>query len=739
VRYRRWVTQGVLHWNKAFEKVGILNAIEVDYQDAQTGRNMKIDPEDVRYNFIRWLNNNQGTAIGPSRVNPLTGEILDADIILTDGWIRHFFRQFEEIMPAVAMEGFNSEALAWFAQHPNWDPRVRLTGPSRRQEVIRQLQVDSHLPMSGHPAGQVDSRMLGDDMYDGLIGNRSQTNGLCLAGDGLRLDIGLMRMELALQEFLAEEAAQEAAGEKKEEPKKDEPKAADGKDEPKKEEAKKDEPKKEEPKKDEPKKEEAKKEEKKDEPKKIDESMLDGMPESFIGPLLAELVAHEVGHTLGLRHNFKASSVYDLKQINSEEMKGKKPLSGSVMDYIGVNFNAGGGDKQGDWTMIGIGPYDEWAIEYGYTINGDLKQILSRVNEPELVFGTDEDVGGADPRARRYDFSKNPLDYAQDQVRLLKKERERLLKAFVKDGESWLRARQGYELTLSLQTRSVSMMANWVGGAFTSRAKKGDKNSPKPVEVVPADRQRAALKFVIDNAFVDEAFGLSPELLQHMNVEKWLDGDGRSAFTDEESWPVHDRVMGIQASALSMVLNPTTLRRVYDNELRVNADQDAVTLPEVITTITDSIWTELKQNPTKQFTSRVPMVTSLRSNLQREHVDRLIDLSVPGPFMTEAYKPISNLASVELTRVLGLVNRVLTEARDKVDPYTVAHLEKMKEKIQKTKDGQFIYNAADIKSSGGAFILFGKEGQPAAQPGLVIPALPFAPQAPAPAPAPAKE
>ena len=108
VRYRRWVTQGVDHWNKAFEKIGFLNAIEIDFQDAQTGRNMDLDPEDVRYNFIRWLNNDIGTAIGPSRVNPLTGEILDADIILTDGWIRHYYGQFSEILPAVAMEGFNA-------------------------------------------------------------------------------------------------------------------------------------------------------------------------------------------------------------------------------------------------------------------------------------------------------------------------------------------------------------------------------------------------------------------------------------------------------------------------------------------------------------------------------------------------------------------------------------------------------------------------------------------------------
>ena len=69
---------------------------------------MDKDPEDVNYNFVRWLNNDIGTAIGPSRVHPLTGQILDADIILTDGWIRHYQKQFSESLPKVAMEGYRA-------------------------------------------------------------------------------------------------------------------------------------------------------------------------------------------------------------------------------------------------------------------------------------------------------------------------------------------------------------------------------------------------------------------------------------------------------------------------------------------------------------------------------------------------------------------------------------------------------------------------------------------------------
>ena len=179
-------------------------------------------------------------------------------------------------------------------------------------------------------------------------------------------------------------------------------------------------------------------------PKRPAASLIDGIPEWFVGLLLSELVAHEVGHTLGLRHNFKSSSVYSLAEINNGTLKGKKPFAGSVMDYIPVNMSArmGKNPAKGDHTMIDIGPYDLWAIEYGYTFSKDLKKILARVAEPELAYATDEDTGGPDPLARRYDFSKNPLDYAKAQLDLVQYHRGRLLEKFVKSGDSWSKARR---------------------------------------------------------------------------------------------------------------------------------------------------------------------------------------------------------------------------------------------------------------------------------------------------------
>ena len=767
---------------------------------------MDIDPEDVRYNFIRWLNNDVGTAIGPSRVNPVTGEILDADIILTDGWIRHYKKQFNDVLPKIAMQGFSPQTMAWLAKHPKWDPRIRLAAPAQRDYVRTEIARTANQPLAGHALTKVDPGMIGDDEFDGLVGRVSQTNGRCSVTDGMAMDIAMMRMyfDLGTDAFAADsdddakhekespivgnwegvlsglkefgapfdsmpltmkleivdgelvgsvevmgertkleelhfdestgkfsaKASQESpqleieleaelvngdligdwsisgdlkgTGEWKMECTDKRKKAAneDSSDEKSDGQDDKDE--------DDEDNEDAKSGKK---PalakKKSSEQMIDGMPESFIGPLVAHLVAHEVGHTLGLRHNFKGSSIYTVEQVNSDEVKGKKPLAGSVMDYMGVNMNVDG-KKQGDWAMIGIGPYDMWAIEYGYTFSKDLQKILGRVAEPELAFATDEDTWGPDPLARRYDFGKDPLKYAEEQVALAKHHRERIIDKFVKDGDSWSKARLGYEQTLSLQMRAISMMANWLGGAHVYRDKKGDKNGRDPVEVVPVDKQRNALAFVIENSLRDEAFGLTPELLEKLSVDKWLDGNNFFSAYDDATWPVHDRIMGMQSSVLTLIMNPTTLELIYDNEYRVTAEEDMITLPEVLSDVTDSIWSELSNGRKGKFTNRKPMISSLRRNLQREHLERLIDLALPGSGYSVAYKPIGNLARLELRKIEKLIEKAQSSGGDRHDDYTTAHLAQAAEEIEKSLDADYIYNAEDIGGGGGfgGFFIF---------------------------------
>lgn len=694
VRYRRWVRDGILDWNKAFEKVGFVNAVEVYQQDARTGTHMDKDPEDVRYNFFRWNSNGVGFAIGPSRVDPRTGQILDADIVMNDGFIRTYARRYKELIPQMAVEGFTPETLAWLDTRPEYDPRMLLATPAQRERLAKDRL--SRLAMQtgasafgGHPAGDaiadaehVDhSRamsLFGGGQYDGLAGRVSQINGACAHANFKTMDVALMRLSLDLLGVMADAPAPGAPGAG------DAPKAdADDKDKDKDKEKDKNKP-----------------------------SEIDGVPEQYIGPVIKEVVCHEVGHTLGLRHNFKASTIHSIQEINTEAFRGKAQV-GSVMDYNPLNINCKDGPVQTDWVTPEIGPYDYWVIEYGYSLDKDLKPILAKCTDPNNVYGTDEDTWGPDPTARRFDYGKDPLDWADSRIRLVETLRSKILDKAVKDGDGWKKAREAYYIILGQQTTAVSTAGLWVGGSFVNRDRKGDvdcetKKGRDPIQNIPVATQRRALQFILDNALRDEAYGLTPELLSKMSLDKWWDAGGEDDIFNDETWDVHDQIARLQASALTMVMNPTKLRRVYDNELRVPSSDDTLTLAEVLFTVTDSVWGELDAKKGGKFTARQPMISSLRRNLQRDQLNRLIDLTMPGSFFGSSENPVATLAAFKLRELKGKITDVVGKSgQGSLDPYTLAHLTDAETRITRALEAQYIYNADKIGAGwmGGAFMM----------------------------------
>ncbi|MCA9304701.1 MAG: zinc-dependent metalloprotease, partial [Phycisphaerales bacterium] len=403
--------------------------------------------------------------------------------------------------------------------------------------------------------------------------------------------------------------------------------------------------------------------------------------------------------TLGLRHNFKGSSRYSFDEINSGKHEGS--WSTTVMDYTGINIRMPGfGEAQGKYSADGIGPYDYWAIEYGYG-SGDLEKLLAESSDPDHQYGTDEDAFGPDPTVRRYDMGSDPLTFAENQVAFAKHIRANLLDKFVKDGDSWSRARRGYLISLSQQTQVVSMMANWVGSAYVYRDKKGDPGDRAPIQAVEAERQRQAMQFVIDNTFNDDAYGLSPELLTHITSDKWWDM-GNDVLADP-AMPIHDRILGLQASALTMLLNPSTLQRVYDYQMFVQDGQDVFTLAELLDAVTEGAWSEIDEAPSKKYSDKSPMISSLRRNLQMEHLDRMIDLSMASDGFSAAQKPVRSLSAMHLRAIKDKADKVL-ESAGKLDAYTRAHLQEVSLRIEKALDADYIYNVSDM--GGGSHMFF---------------------------------
>ena len=164
--------------------------------------------------------------------------------------------------------------------------------------------------------------------------------------------------------------------------------------------------------------------------------------------------------------------------------------------------------------------------------------------------------------------------------------------------------------------------------------------------------------------------------------------------------------MGIQASVLTGLMNPTTLKRIYDNESRVPADQGCLTLPEMLDTVTSSLWSELDAKAEGEYSARKPLISSLRRNIQREHVERLIDLTLPGGSSGAAGRAISSLSAEQLRSVVRKIEAAQAASADKHDPYTTAHLAQVKERITKALDANYILNPSKPSNSFGGSIRF---------------------------------
>ncbi|MEM1185535.1 MAG: zinc-dependent metalloprotease [Planctomycetota bacterium] len=634
VRYRRWVRDGILAWNKAFEQVGIVGAVEVRQQDATTGAYMDIDPEDIRYSFVRWTNAHMGYAIGPSSAHPETGEIYEADIVLDEGFIGGWAGLvLDTEIASMALAGLDAETMAFLDEHDSWDPRVRLANPADRNDVI---DYKTAMREGRSWEGDVPATMQATNVamtFEGAHDALTCSHAVCQSMRFAALNMGMARA--AFDMGIMGDHTPDGEGEEAEEV-----------------------------------------------------TMLDGVPEDFIGPLLRWVTMHEVGHTLGLMHNWKGTSRYTYEEINNTPenggIMGEVPWSVSVMDYPVVNIVVEDGNpeiEQGDYAILDIGSYDKWAIEWGYTFD-DPNEVARKAADPDHAFLSDEGSMSPDPLAKVFDFGKDPLTHAKNRIQFADKWRDAIEGKIVEDNESWQKAREAYGRALSTKFSAAMGAAHWVGGAHVNNYRKGDPGATDPIVPADMDTQRKALAFVLEQTFRDEAYGITPELLAKLGVDSWWDEN----FAAPRDYPIHDQVLGFQAATMTTLLNPTRLRRVLDNEVRVPADEDALTVPELLETIRTEAWSEL-ESPRGRFTAREPMISTTRRNLQREHVSRLIDLTRGYGWGSASGQVIRQLARHELREMKDAIEGANGRS---LDPYTSAHFADCIERIEKALDANFL-------------------------------------------------
>lgn len=337
----------------------------------------------------------------------------------------------------------------------------------------------------------------------------------------------------------------------------------------------------------------------------------------FIHESLFQTAAHEVGHTLGLRHNFKAS-----RYLSQEELGKDGLYSASVMDYNPA-YLAPPGKPQGRYLQERLGPYDAWAIEYGYkTLAGDakaqaaeLKAIAGRANtDAALAYGSDADVA-TDVDARSFDQGKGALPFAKARVELADELWRTLAAAPPRPEEDHARLRERFTAGFGAYFTAAETALPLVGGW---RSRRGPGRRFEPVSV---SEQKEALAFLERNILSAKPFSFSPELLQRLGNDR-LNSPGNPRLRWEH-W-----VRGLQESTLSRLLSRRTIDALAGNE--VNAGPEGRLSPsELFDRVRRAVWSELGDKGAKP----IPL---LRRNLQQAHAARLAEMMSDANLQTDA-------------------------------------------------------------------------------------------------------
>ncbi|MBA4176119.1 MAG: metallopeptidase [Leptothrix sp. (in: Bacteria)] len=370
--------------------------------------------------------------------------------------------------------------------------------------------------------------------------------------------------------------------------------------------------------------------------------------EEFVQNYIKDVITHEVGHTLGLRHNFKSSTTVSRDELRAIEKGTGRSISGSVMDYNAFNLPLQGEPKR-QLNMTTLGAYDYWAIEYGYkpvdpAKPEQLAAIVERSrSDKALVFADDGDNqgDGLDPLVNVFDLGDNPLAYAQRRLALSKELWTRVQARQPKAGDDPERARRSVLAGFRQVAPLPAIAAKYVGGMHTERDLPGTgKPAFRPVE--PA-MQRAALSFLTQEIFSNDSFSFKPEFLQTLQPD-YIE------FIRPGPLSVPQAVLTLQTQALDRLLSPGTAGRLLElpNYLPEAQRRNAISLNELYGTLQGAVWSELKSGKE---------IDSLRRSLQREHLKRLQGL-LTRPMPTLPADAVS-LARLHATALQGQLRAAL--------------------------------------------------------------------------------
>jgi Met-zincin/Domain of unknown function (DUF5117) len=507
-RWRKYIKEGVENWRPAFEAAGYKDAIHA-VLEGDVDWNTEYSAGDIRFSSISWgIDATSTFALGPSNVDPRSGEIINADIVFTHGWIRSYLRSFEQIGATTTTASVNVQGMLErvTASSAGLNTPLEPTNHVLRQHFAT-VRNESRAAAHKHGHAHVHS---GPSSFHHRHCQHHRT-----AQDATSAQ--LLALHLMNQQ------------------------PADG-----------------------------------DEPAIQATPPAGGISDAVIGAGLRDVTMHEVGHTLGLRHNFKASTAIAFDQLRDSVYVGENGLTSSVMDYLPVSILTTSTATDNFFTPV-VGKYDIWAIRYGYTAisdektgvqHPDLKAIASEANTAEKVFATDEDSprgDGEDPATNLFDLSADPLAFYEDRVQLVRLLQTGLRDRMVAAGQSWSALYNAQMNLYSQLSHAGTYAAKFLGGGYFSKAHRGDAGAPaSPAMAVDVATQRRALQLIV-TILTDDALFLQEDLLPFtVKREGWCSGISQDCL-GVGSADLQADMESIRESILDAVFAPERLERMKHN------------------------------------------------------------------------------------------------------------------------------------------------------------------------------
>ena len=405
------------------------------------------------------------------------------------------------------------------------------------------------------------------------------------------------------------------------------------------------------------------------------------LPDELTGELLRYICAHEVGHTLGLRHNHRASQAYSIKQLRDPEFCKKYGSVASIMSYGRYNYVAQPEDKVQHLIPV-IGPYDYFAIEWGYKpIPGaktpeEEKKTLDewaarQIDNPWLRFGGEDEVAAVDPTVLTENIGNDPIEATALGLKNLERVLNHLVEGTTEKGEDYSLLAEAYNEILSHRYRWFLAVAKQVGGVIENRTLAG--RGGETFTRVSKERQKQAVQFLLEHAFTTPQRLLEPRILNQIKFS--------GAATT---------IMTHQRNLLRTLLSQERMTRLFDAELLLGAK--AYTPAELLR--------DLQQGLFQELNSSEPKIDPVRRQLQRTYVDLLAVAFRPSPTPEEDLslsiprraRPIDTPVRINELRAVARVAlqhllQDLAAAKAKVkDPLTLAHLVDLQATIQAILD-----------------------------------------------------